>query len=68
MGLAIAIRDEDKDILKRMHERVDHVLSSHREYFDALKEFDKTGVLKIRGKILYVRRYQETEDGNLNLQ
>jgi hypothetical protein len=36
-----------------MHSRVDYIVKAYREYFDALAEFDRTGVLKIHGKVLY---------------
>ncbi|GAA5420489.1 hypothetical protein Stok01_02452 [Sulfurisphaera tokodaii] len=63
--MAIVISDEDKKVLKRMHGRVDHILSLYKEYFDALAEFDRTGVLKIHGKVLYVRKYHENKDNYL---
>jgi hypothetical protein len=39
-----------------MHNRVDYIFRAYREYFDALAEYDKTGVLRIRGKVLIERR------------
>ena len=50
------LTDEQKKILERMHNRVDYIFQAYREYFDALAEYDKTGVLKIRGKVLIERR------------
>ena len=50
------LTDEQKKILERMHNRVGHILQAYKEYFDALAEYDKTGVLKIRGKVLIERR------------
>ena len=47
------LTDEQKKILERMHSRVDYIVKAYREYFDALAEFDRTGVLKIHGKVLY---------------
>jgi len=47
------LTDEQKKILERMHNRVDYIFQAYKEYFDALAEYDKTGVLKIRGKVLY---------------
>ena len=47
------LTDEQKKILERMHSRVDYIFQAYREYFDALAEYDRTGVLKIRGKVLY---------------
>ncbi|BDC18265.1 hypothetical protein [Acidianus sp. HS-5] len=64
--MAITISDEDRKILKRMHERVDYIFSLYKEYFDALAEFDRTGVLKIHGKVLYVREYHVNEKNYLD--
>ena len=47
--------DEQKKILEKMHSRVDYIFETYREYFDALAEFDRTGVLKIHGKVTYVK-------------
>ena len=47
------LTDEQKKILERMHNRVGYIFQTYREYFDALADYDKTGVLKIRGKVLY---------------
>ena len=48
----MVITDEQKKILERMHSRVDYIIEKHKEYLDALAEYDRTGVLKIHGKIL----------------
>ncbi|BFI74593.1 hypothetical protein YN1HA_6910 [Sulfurisphaera ohwakuensis] len=48
-----------------MQNRIDYIIKAYKEYLDALAEFDRTGILKIRGKVLYVRKYksgQENED------
>jgi hypothetical protein len=71
MVITHKLTDEQKKILERMHSRVDYIFETYREYFDALAEFDRTGVLKIRGKVLYVRKYEnekENEDKYLNVQ
>jgi hypothetical protein len=70
MVVAHKLTDEQKKILERMHSRVDYIIKAHKEYLDALAEFDRTGVLKIHGKVLYVRKYknQENEDKRFNLQ
>ena len=47
------LTNEQKKIIERMHKRVDYIFQTYREYFDALAEYDKSGVLKIRGKVLY---------------
>ncbi len=64
------LTDEQKKILERMQSRIDYIIKAHKEYLDALAEFDRTGVLKIHGKVLYVRKYnnQENEDKRFNLQ
>ena len=71
MVITHKLTDEQKKILERMHSRVDYIFETYREYFDALAEFDRTGVLKIHGKVLYVRKYEnekENKDKHLNLQ
>ncbi|MGC9105965.1 MAG: hypothetical protein ACP5HQ_06050 [Thermoprotei archaeon] len=71
MVVARELTDEQKRMLERMHSRIDYIFETYREYFEALAEFDRTGVLKVRGKVLYVRRYQdqqEKENKRLNLQ
>ena len=50
--VAHKLTDEQKKILERMHNRVNYIFQAYREYFDALAEYDKTGVLEIRGKVL----------------
>jgi len=52
------LTDEQKKILKRMHSRIDYIFETYREYLDALAEFDRTGVLKIHGKVIYVKEYK----------
>jgi len=42
------VTDEQKKILERMHNRVDYIFETYREYFDALAEFDRTGVWENR--------------------
>ncbi|WP_432517770.1 hypothetical protein [Saccharolobus islandicus] len=71
MVITHKLTDEQKKILERMHNRVDYIFETYREYFDALAEFDRTGVLKNHGKVLYVRKYEnekENKDKYLNLQ
>jgi len=50
------LTDEEKKILERMHGRVGYIFETYREYFDALAEYDRTGILKIRGKVLVEKR------------
>ena len=52
------LTDEQKKILERMHGRVDYIFETYREYFEALAEYDRTGVLKIHGKVLYTKGYK----------
>ena len=49
------LTDEQKKILERIHSRVDYIIEKYKEYLDALAEYDRTGVLKIHGKVLYVK-------------
>jgi hypothetical protein len=55
-----------------MQDRIDYIIRTHKEYLDALAEFDRTEVLKVHGKVLYVRKYgkqeEENKDKQLNLQ
>jgi len=53
------LTDEQKKILERMHNRVDYILETYKEYLDALAEFDRTGVLKIHGKVLIDKRNKQ---------
>ena len=62
MVVANKLTDEQKKILERMHSRVDYIIKAYKEYLDALAEFDRTGVLKIHGKVLYVRKYNNQEN------
>ena len=50
------LNDEQKKILERMHSRVDYIIEKYKEYLDALAEYDRTGVLKIHGKVLIDKR------------
>jgi len=54
--------DEQKKILERMHNRIDYIIGTYKEYLNSLAEFDRTGVLKIHGKVLYVRKYENQEN------
>ena len=65
MVVAHKLTDEQKKILERMHNRVDYIIKDYKEYLDALAEFDRTGVLKIHGKVLYVRKYNNQENDHL---
>jgi len=55
------LTDEQKKILERMHNRVDYIVETYREYLDSLAEFDRTGVLKIHGKVIYVKEYKNQD-------
>jgi len=56
------LNDLQKKILERMHQRTPYILETYKDYIDALAEFDRTGVLKIHGKILYIRKYEEEKE------
>ena len=62
------LTDEQKKILERMHNRVDYINKAYKEYLDTLAEFDRTGVLKIHGKVLYVRKYNNQENDRYDLR
>ncbi|AME30057.1 hypothetical protein AZ270_gp34 [Acidianus tailed spindle virus] len=62
MVVANKLTEEQKKILERMHNRVDYIIKAYKEYLDALAEFDRTGVLKIHEKVLYVRKYNNQEN------
>ena len=51
------LTDGQKQILERMENRMDYIFETYKEYLDALAEFDRTGVLKIHGKVLYEKKY-----------
>jgi len=55
------LTDEQKKILEKMHNRVDYILERYKEYLDALAEYDRTGVLKIHGRVLYVKEHKNQE-------
>jgi len=67
MVVAHKLTDEQKKILERMHNRVDYIIKDYKEYLDALAEFDRTGVLKIHGKVLYVRKHDNRENDRYDL-
>jgi len=46
---------EQKEILERMHKRIDYIMTEYKEYLNALAEYDRTGVLKVHGKVLVDR-------------
>jgi len=62
VSIAHKLTDEQKKILERMQSRIDYILENYKEYLNALAEFDRTGVLKIHGKVLYVRKYGNQEN------
>jgi len=55
----MTLTKEQKEILERMYNRIDYIIQKYKEYLDALSEFDKNGVLKIHGKVLYVRKFDK---------
>ena len=59
--VAHKLTDEQKKILERMHSRVDYIINAYKEYLDALAEYDRTGVLKIHGKVLYTKENKNQE-------
>jgi len=55
----MVLKKEQKEILERMHNRTDYIIQKYKEYLDTLSEFDRTGVLKIHEKVLYVRKFDK---------
>ncbi|ARQ96351.1 hypothetical protein CCL42_gp05 [Sulfolobus islandicus rod-shaped virus 8] len=53
---------EQKKILERMRNRINYIIETYSEYLNALSEFDRTGVLKIHGKVIYERKYNDHEN------
>jgi len=43
-------------LLEALNRRADFVLDEYKDYFKALAEFEKTGVLKLKGKEIYVSK------------
>jgi len=56
------LNELQKRILERMYQRIDFILVTYKEYLDALAEFDRTGVLKIHGKVLYVKKHEDKKE------
>ena len=48
---------EKKEVIGKIHEGIDYVLKTHKEHLDALAEFDRTGILKVKGEILYTKMH-----------
>ncbi|MBB5255175.1 hypothetical protein [Sulfurisphaera ohwakuensis] len=48
--------DEISEIRNDLYKRAEFVLKTYKKYLDALAEFDRSGVLKVDGKILYVTK------------
>ena len=48
--------DEISEIRNDLYKRAEFVIKAYKKYLDALAEFDRTGVLKVDGKVLYVAK------------
>ncbi|GAA5420470.1 hypothetical protein Stok01_02433 [Sulfurisphaera tokodaii] len=58
----IKMTDQISEIRNDLYKRAEFVIKTYKKYLDALAEFDKTGVLKVDGKILYVAK-RKTNNG-----
>ncbi|QGR19000.1 hypothetical protein [Stygiolobus azoricus] len=47
---------------KDLYMRAEFVIKTYKKYLDALAEFDRTGILKVDGKILYVAERKANND------
>ncbi|BDB97721.1 hypothetical protein [Saccharolobus caldissimus] len=54
--------DEISEIRNDLYKRAEFVIKAYKKYLDALAEFDKTGVLKVDGKVLYVAKREVNKD------
>ena len=50
-------QSEIEEIRKDLYKRAEFVIKAFKEDLDALAEFDRTGVLKVNGKVLYVAKF-----------
>ncbi|MFP3164099.1 MAG: hypothetical protein RXQ75_09850 [Acidianus hospitalis] len=46
---------------KHLYKRAEFVIKTYKKYLDALAEFDRSGILKIDGEVLYVAKYKENK-------
>ncbi|EHP68229.1 MAG: hypothetical protein RXS23_03725 [Metallosphaera yellowstonensis] len=51
-----SLTGEEVSLLEALNRRADFVLDEYKDYFKALAEFEKTGVLKLKGKEIYVSK------------
>ncbi|WP_170254143.1 hypothetical protein [Acidianus ambivalens] len=52
---------EIEEIRRDLYKRAEFVIKAYKKYLDALAEFDRTGILKIDGEVLYVAKYKENK-------
>ena len=48
--------DETTEVRSDLYKRAEFVIKTYKKYLDALAEFDRTGVLRVDGKVLYVAK------------
>lgn len=48
--------DEISEIRSDLYKRAEFVIKTYKKYLDALAEFDRTGVLRVDGKVLYIAK------------
>ncbi|ACP37521.1 hypothetical protein [Saccharolobus islandicus] len=54
--------EQVSEIQKDLRKRAEFVIKAYKKYFDALAEFDKTGILKVNGEVLYVSKRDSNKD------
>ncbi|MFP3165042.1 MAG: hypothetical protein RXQ76_04225 [Acidianus sp.] len=52
---------EIEEIRRDLYKRAEFVIKTYKKYLDALAEFDRSGILKIDGEVLYVAKYKENK-------
>ena len=58
----VVSQSEIEEIRKDLYKRAEFVIKAYKKYLDALAEFDRTGVLKVDGKVLYVAKYKSEKN------
>ena len=50
--------DKVSEIRSDLYKRAEFVIKTYKKYLDALAEFDRTGVLRVDGKVLYITKHE----------
>jgi hypothetical protein len=54
--------DQTSEVREDLYRRAESVIRTYRKYLNALAEFDRTGVLEVDGKVLYVAKHKTTDE------